>query len=257
MKARAQSLILEGRENAAETVREELFAEQPARRLYRTNKRDLLIQEFIAPQGSDGDRQENGKQQNSRLPLLRNRISSYLFEYLRGFHVSTHFVGEREGAEMLVKFAEPLPLLVKVFNAAEEWWPERFGPGATGRMELPVIEHYLVGSGGEPSWVNEYHLYAFNLLKPDEFKQVNRLASKVNAVLRGLSDRRDLFLSGVHLSFGRYNNQVIVTGELSNLTCRFDESSPTNRAGNAAHRPVEASPEEALERLYNRLKLNG
>lgn len=266
MKARAQSLILEGKEKAAELVRQELFAEQSARRLYTTNKRDLLIQEFIAPQGTEGDRKANGKTSASRLPILRNRISSYLFEYLRGFHVSTHFVGEREGAEMLVKYAEPLPLLVKVFNAAEEDWPERFGPGATGRMELPVIEHYLLASGGSPVWVNEYHLYAFNLLKPDEYRQVNRLASKVNAVLRGLSERRDLFLAGAQLSFGRFNNQVIVTGELSNLTCRFEDSPSSTRAGNAVQAlrapqgppaPIETASEEGLERLYNRLKLNG
>jgi phosphoribosylaminoimidazole-succinocarboxamide synthase len=257
MKARAQSLILEGKEIATETVRQELFAEQPARRLYKTNKRDLLIQEFIAPQGSDGDRSGNGKNKPSRLPTLRNRLSSYLFEYLRGFHVATHFVGEREGAEMLVKYAEPLPLQVKVFNAAEEGWTERFGPGATGRMEPPVVEHYLVASGGSPVWVNEYHLYAFNLLKPDEFRQVNRLASKVNAVLRGLSERRELFLAGVQLSFGRLNNQVIATGELSNLTCRFQEPASPNRAVNSAYKPMDASSEEGLERLFNRLKLNG
>jgi phosphoribosylaminoimidazole-succinocarboxamide synthase len=257
MKARAQSLTLAGTEIAAETVREDLFLEQPARRLYRTNKRDLLIQEFIAPQGTGGDRDAAAKPQGGRLPLLRNRISSYLFEYLKGFHVSTHFVGAREGTEMLVKFAEPLPLMVKIFNAAEEGWPERFGPGAAGRMELPVIEHYLLASGGPPVWVNEYHLYAFNLLKPDEFRQVNRLASKVNAVLRGLSDRRDLFLAGIQLSYGRYNDQVILTGELSNLTCRFEEPATAGRAANAAYKPVEASSEAGLERLYNRLKLNG
>jgi len=257
MKARAQSLTLAGKEETAETVREDLFAEQPARRLYRTNKRDLLIQEFIQPHGADGDRNGQSGSQGGRLPLLRNRISSYLFEYLKGFHVSTHFVGAREGVEMLVKFAEPIPLMVKVFNAAEENWPERFGPGATGRMELPVIEHYLVASGGPPVWVNEYHLYAFNLLKPDEFKQVNRLASKVNAVLRGLSDRRDLFLAGIQLSYGRYNNQVILTGELSNLTCRFEEQAAGARGSNGSSKPVDTSSEPGLERLYNRLKLNG
>lgn len=257
MKARAQSLTLAGKETSAETVREDLFTEQPARRLFRTNKRDLLIQEFIAPQGTNGDTDGSDRHQGGRLPLLRNRISSYLFEYLKGFHVATHFVGAREGTEMLVKFAEPLPLVVRVFNAAEERWVERFGPGARGRMDLPVIEHYLVASGGPPVWVNEYHLYAFNLLKPDEFRQVNRLASKVNAVLRGLSDRRDLFLADIQLSYGRYNDQVILTGELSNLTCRFEESSTGGRGGNGASTPVEASSEAELERLYNRLKLNG
>lgn len=256
MKARAQSLILEGKEHAAETVRQDIFLERPGHRLYKTNKHDLLIQEFVAPPGSDGDRDVT--MSHGRLPILRNRISSYLFEYLKGFHVATHFVGVRDGAEMLVKSAEPLPLLVKVFNAAEDDWPARFGPGAAGKIEPPVIEHYLVGSGDAPAWVNEYHLYAFNFLKPDEFKHINRLASKVNAVLRGLSERRDLFLAGLGLSFGRLNDQVIVTGELSNLTCRFEESHSTSRAAVIpGSRIEETDSEQGLERLYNRLKLNG
>jgi hypothetical protein len=76
-------------------------------------------------------------------------------------------------------------------------------------------------------------------------------------VLRGLSDRRELFLAGAQLTFGLYNNQVIVTGELSNLTCRFQESHAANRGEVPAYKPVETSTEEGLERLYSRLKLNG
>lgn len=252
MKAQAQSLILEGKENAAETVRKELIAEQPGRRIYRTNKRDFLIQEFVPPPPTNGDR----KNPNPALPILRNRISTYLFEYLKGFHVPTHYLKALEGPEMLVKSADPIPLIVRVFNLPEDDWQARFGVEAA-RLEFPVIEHHFPGSGGAPSWVNEYHLYAFNLVKPDEFRQVNRLASKVNAVLRGLCERRDLTLAKTSLTFGRYNDQVILTGELSNVTCSFLENPGPNRGGNGSYKPIDGSTEESLERLHGRLKLNG
>ncbi|HLF14436.1 MAG TPA: phosphoribosylaminoimidazolesuccinocarboxamide synthase [Bacteroidota bacterium] len=253
MKAQAQSLLLEGKENVAETVRKEIFAGQPGRNLYRTNKRDLLIQEFTMPVPSNG-KNRNGPA-DSR--VLRNEISSYLFEYLRGFHVPTHYVGPRPGAEMLVKFADPIPLIVRVFNVPEAGWSDRFGTAATERLEFPVIEHYLAGNGAALTWINEYHLYAFNLVKPEEFRQVNRLASKVNAVLRGLCERRELALGDTGMTFGRYNNQVILTGELSPVTCRFLEASPVNRKGNGTYTPVETGSDEAFGSLCARLKLNG
>lgn len=252
MKARALSLVQEGKEGAAETVREELLSEHPGRRIYRTNKRDFLIQELVAPP-VNGDK----KTPSPSLPVLRNRISAYLFEYLKGFHVPTHFLKALEGAEMLVKCTDPIPLVVRVYNVPEDDWQVRFGLEEASRMEFPVIEHYLPGSGNSATWVNEYHLYAFNLLKPEEFRQVNRLASKVNAVLRGLCDRRDLALAWAKLSFGRYNDQVILTGELSHLTCRFLEAPASHRGAGAAMKPVDSGTEEGLERLYGRLKLNG
>jgi phosphoribosylaminoimidazole-succinocarboxamide synthase len=253
MKARAQSLILEGKENVAETVRMEIFSEQPGRSLYRTNKRDLLIQEFTAPPSSNG-----GKKSDQINPgIIRNRISSYLFEYLKGFHIPTHFLDPRPGAEMLVKFTDAIPLVVRVYNVAEDDWSGRFGVGIAGRLEFPVIEHYLEGPGGSAAWVNEYHLYAFNVVRPEEFRQVNRLASKANAVLRGLCERRELALAGMTLTFGRYNNAVIVTGELSHLTCRFLDTSVKGRGVEGKFAAVETGSVEALERLYGRLKLNG
>ncbi len=253
MKAQAQSLLLESREGVAETVRGELLSAQPGRNLYRTNKRDLLIQEFVASAPSNG-RKKTGPRDPA---LIRNEISSYLFEYLKGFHVPTHYVGPRPGAEMLVKFTDPLPLVVRIFNVPDEGWTARFGIESAGRLEFPVIEHYFAAEGAAPSWINEYHLYAFNLVKPDEFRQINRLATKVNAVLRGLCERRELAIADIGLTFGRYNNQVIITGELSHVTCRFLDASGGNRRGNGAYTPVETGTDEAVESLCGRLKLNG
>lgn len=253
MKAQAQSLLLEGKESGAETIRGEIFATQPGRTLYRTNKRDLLIQEFTAPAPPNG-KKKGGPRDSA---VVRNEISTYLFEYLKGFHVTTHFLGSRPGPEMLVKSAEPVPLIVRIFNVAEDDWSERFGITANGLLEFPVIEHHLTGEGRTPALVNEYHLYALNLLKPDELKQMNRLTSKVNAVLRGLCERRELSPADLKLTFGRYNNQIILTGELSPSTIRFLDVSPANRKGNGAWMPVDTRTDEALEALCSRLKLNG
>lgn len=251
MKAQAQSLLEETRESITEPVKKEIFLEEPHRSLYRTSRRDLLIQEFVTP--GSAETKKKGKTRDTA--TLRNEISSYLFEYLKGFHVPTHYFSSKPGAEMLVKFAEQIPLIVRVYNRPDESWAARFGLPRHATLEFPVIEHYLTGRGDTPSWINEYHLYAFNILKPDEFRAINRLASKVNAVLRGLSERRGMVLGDVSLRFGRYNNQIIATDELSQLTCRFLEPSGSRRNGESAVVPVDTGSDEALEALCARLKL--
>jgi phosphoribosylaminoimidazole-succinocarboxamide synthase len=253
MKAQSRSLMTENKEGVVETVKTEILSESPDRKLYRTNKRDFLIQEFTPSAPPNGQRRAGPQPAGN----LRNQISSYLFEYLKGFHVPTHYASTRPGGEMLVKFAEPIPLIVRVYNIAEPEWPKKFGVELPARLEFPVIEHYLAGEKGALGWVNEYHLYGFGLVRPDEYRQINRLASKVNAVLRGLCERRELLLADARLTFGRFNNGIMLTGELSPSTCRFLDESGTNRRGNGSYTQVDTGTDEALERFCARLRLNG
>jgi len=251
MKAQAQSLLEESRESIAEAVKKEIFLEEPHRSLYRTNRRDFLIQELLTP----GTPEPKKKDKIRGQAVLRNEISTYLFEYLKGFHVPTHYQASRPGAEMLVKMADPIPLVVRVINRPDAQWAGRFGLPNEASLEFPVMEHYLVGKDGASTWINEYHLYAFNIVKPDEFRGINRLASKLNAVLRGLSERRGMVLAEVNLKFGRYNGQIIANDELSQRTCRFLESSRGARNGETSFVPVDTGSDQALEALFNRLKL--
>ena len=87
---------------------------------------------------------------------------------------------------------------------------KRFGSKGSATLEFPVIEHYYTGGRRGPQWINEYHAYAFNLLVPEEYKQINRMASKVNAVLRGLCDRRHLYVANLQLAFGKYFMEVML-----------------------------------------------
>jgi phosphoribosylaminoimidazole-succinocarboxamide synthase len=255
MKARMQTPpVLDG-ERIAEPVKKDLFVERRGKRLYRTNRRDLLIQVCtpISP--------ENGKKKGAGrdLSALRSEISSYLFEYLRGFHIPTHFVSARPGAEMLVKYVDDLPLSVKVYNTPDEELTGRLGLPAAGEdpaLEFPVIEHTLLRSDGTTTMVNEYHVYALNVATPEELKQINRISLKVNAVLRGLSDRRELALSDITLGFGRYNSQIVLTDELSPLTCTFVDVSGGTSAGKTSFKPGAPGSDSAIEGLCGRLKLN-
>jgi len=196
---------------------------------------------------------EEGKENQQKLCALRNAISTYLFEYLHGFHIPTHFVSKLSEMEMSVKKAEAISLIFKIYNTVNGQLTKRFGLREGVSIEFPIIEHYYIMNNRGSSWVNEYHIYGLGISTPEEFKQMNRIATKVNAVLRGLCDRRNLNLSEVNLTFGRFKGQALLCGELSPLTCHFLDASHDQKSKRDRFTLVQENAQEALMELADRL----
>ena len=229
----------------------ELFYEGRGKNLYHSEKPDLIIQEFKNGETAEGKKETRSKE----LSALRNKISSYLFKYLDGFHLPTHFVSKISETEMLVKRLEIIPLTIKIYNLASGTLTKRFGIKEGAILNFPVIEHYQKSGDRNATWVNEYHMYAFGIATPEELKQINRIASKVNAVLRGLCDRRQLMLADLQLEFGRYKGQVVLCDELSPFTCHFLDLSIENKSTRTRFFPEQDDLPDAYAALSDRLEL--
>src|SRR5258708_16951093 len=199
MKQPVQTLLETSASSVSRTAKGELICERNGKHLYQTDSPDLAIQEFSTNGNDEGKKRSKSRE----LDALRNEISAYLFEYLEGFHIPTHFVSMLSDIRMLVRRTETIPLEVRIYNYSGAALTKRFGMKEGVKLDFPVIEHYYWNSSQTPSWINEYHVYAFGITTAEEFKQVNRTAAKINAVLRGLCDRRQLLLADLRLEFGR------------------------------------------------------
>ncbi len=208
-----QSLVQEGKR--------ELFLEGHETNFFISPDSDYLIQEFI----SNG--QSNGKRTTKKkvMPTLRSSISGYLFEHLDGFHIPTHYVKRLSETEFMVRKLDMIPIHVRVYNYCVGSIPERFGLKEGTQLDFPIYEYYYRTPNQEATWVNEHHLYAMGIATPDECKQINRLSSKINAVLRALCLRRKLALVEMQLEFGRFKGQIYLGDDLSPRTCRFGDTS--------------------------------
>jgi phosphoribosylaminoimidazole-succinocarboxamide synthase len=253
MKLQTQSLLAEERAGKiAKSGKRELIGERRGKLLYRTETPDVLIQEFTGnPPGLSTAQPGRKRSRTKEVNALRNEISSYLFDYLEGFHIPTHFIGKVSDAEMLVRNVEPIPLVLKVHNVGREPML-RLGITTVPVLEFPIIEHYYQVAD-DKFWVNEFHAYALNIATPEEFKQINRLASKVNAVLRGLCDRRQLMCSHLQIEFGRYRGQILLIDELSPSTCNFLDLA--TQEGADRFRLDQDDAESALIALRHRLQV--
>lgn len=212
---------------------------------------DIAIQKFHSNGSSDAEKAASA----ASMDELRNRISSYLFEYLDGFHIPTHFIAKISANEMMIRKSDPIPLTVKVHNLINGGITKRLGLKESVNIELPIMEHYLRNGQRNGAWVNEHHVYALGIATPDEFKQINRIAAKANAILKSLCERRQLILADVQFEFGRSKAQILLSDELSPATCHFLDASAENRSKRDRFQMDQADAQSVITQLADRIML--
>jgi phosphoribosylaminoimidazole-succinocarboxamide synthase len=150
-----------------------------------------------------------------------NNISSQVFEYLESYNVMTHFVSQLNEKEMLVKKCESLPLRIVISNAVEKNLGKKFGISEGTLLPAPIVEYYYKNDKLKNPLVNESHMNALNLIGEEEVHFLGRTVVKVNAVLKSFFERRNMILSELTLSLGRYRGYLLVVDEISPDTCKF------------------------------------
>jgi len=191
-------------------------------------KPGMLIQHFKDSNAEEGQRKRAS--QNS-VAVLANEISTYLFGYLEGFRIPTHFVEKVSEADMLVHKLVMFPLEVQVHNVAAGSYARRFGLKEGLELSFPVIEHhYKKPDLGNPL-VNEFHIYSMGVATPEQLRAINRLASKANVVLRSFFERRGLKLVSFVLEFGLSGSQIMIGDEISPRTCVLSDLQSKAKTG--------------------------
>ncbi len=196
--------------------KKDLLFDGRTKKLYRSDKPDLLMQEFK-------DQIETRERQKGRIGergSVNNEISSYLFEYLEGFHLPTHFIRRVSPTEMAVKNTDVIQIEFLIRNAVSAQFAKRFGLKEGQDLPTPVIELYQVQDELHKQMMNDFHVFVLAMATPEELRIMNRIASKANAVLRSLFERRSLKLVEFTLQFGRHKGQLIICDEISPETFR-------------------------------------
>ncbi len=181
------------------------------------------------------------------------RFSEVLFRYLESYNIAHHFLGMTGEARMKVKRLDMLPFTVKVRNLASADLPLHFPVQEGQVLDSPVTEWLYKRPGEAPIPVNASHCLAFHLATEEELRAVDRLASKINAVLRSFFERRDIQLVEADLEFGRFQGQILLGDEISPDSCRLWDrrtrrkyDADSLRSGNAA---AEAAYRDVLEKV--------
>ena len=178
--------------------------------LYALPQDDILLTEFRPDLGVDGKKVFKIKER----PRIAAELQAFIFAYLETYQIPTHFFSQ-SGSELLVKRLNIIPVDVTVRNLVSRSFARRFKHfKPKQQLDFPIFEYYLKDESGG-FYVNDTHLYALQLLTPDEFKTINRLASKIDAVMKSFLERRGFTLVDLTMKFGKYKGVIMLGDEIS------------------------------------------
>lgn len=155
-------------------------------------------------------------------------INAFFFEYLREYHIPTAFTNLYSGNKLIFLKNTKFPFSVNILNTVDKRTSKIFNIKVGTRLTLPVYEYHY--GEGKNSLITESHLLAFDLCSVEELRIINRLCSKINAVLRSYFERRDFILSEFYCLFGKNDNKVLVINDFTPRSLKILPGTETNKA---------------------------
>jgi phosphoribosylaminoimidazole-succinocarboxamide synthase len=146
-------------------------------------------------------------------------LNSYFLEYLKGYNIPTAFVKLADKKILQYLKNTEFPFSVKVLNGADARTAKIFSVKPGSPLDLPVQEYHY--GEAKDSVVSESHLVSFNLCTYDELKMINRLCSKINAIIRSFFERRNASLVELTCKFGKFESKIYLLGDFSPVSLKI------------------------------------
>jgi len=147
------------------------------------------------------------------------RINMYFLDFLKKYHVpvaSIKLVDENK--IKYIKYSE-IEFTVKILNYVDKHMAKIFKKKENEILNLPVYEYHHGISNN--NLISESHLISFNLINFEQLKIINRICSKVNAVLSSYFERRGEFLGEMTCSFGEHRNKIYLVSDFTPLSLKI------------------------------------
>ena len=229
----------------------ELLYEGKAKKVFSTDDPELLIVSY-----KDDATAFNGLKRGtvSGKGVINNKMSNLLMHYLEKNGVPTHFVGQLNDRETLVRKVSIIPLEVIVRNLAAGSFSQRYGVEEGRPLARPTIEFCLKNDALGDPLINESHALALELANEEELKTIHALAFRINERLTAFWAECGITLVDFKLEFGRTaDGRVILADEISPDTCRLWDKKTGEKLDKDRFRRDLGGVEEAYAEVMSRL----
>ena len=186
--------------------------------------------------------------------VINNRMSNMLMQMLEQQGVPTHFVKELSDRDTLVKKVSIVPLEVIIRNISAGSFAKHYGVEEGIVFDEPTIEFsYKNDDLGDPL-LNRYHALALKLATKEEIDTIERMAFKVNDVLKAYFLKLNITLVDFKLEFGRLpDGTIVLADEISPDTCRFWDKDTGEKLDKDRFRRDLGGVEDAYNEVMRRL----
>ncbi len=153
---------------------------------------------------------------------LNNRISAYLFGYLKEKGIPSHFLTRIDDLHHTATKVTIVPLEVVVRNITTGSLCKRLGVDENLSLPSPLLEFYLKNDAlGDPI-VTEDHAVLFGWASPEDLTKMKKMALEINRLLQELFKQKGILLVDFKIEFGKTSSgELLLADEISPDTCRF------------------------------------
>jgi phosphoribosylaminoimidazole-succinocarboxamide synthase len=162
--------------------------------------------------------QKNKKITSKNLGEKTAALNSYFFEYIKEYNVPSAYLKKVNKKSIAFLKVEEFPFRIRIINTADTRTSKIFSIKVGSPLQLPVIEYHF-GNARE-SLITESHIISFNLCTYDELKLINRICSKLNAIIKSFFERRNVSLLELTCRFGRFEGKVLLIDDFSSLSIK-------------------------------------
>ena len=224
--------------------------EGKAKKLYETDNKDLLVQEF-KDDATAFDATKRGTIANKG--IINNKLSEKIFELLEKKGIPTHFVKRLSDRDMLVKKVEIVPIEVTMRNIVAGGMSRLLALEEGIILKEPVLEYHYKEDKLHDPLINDYHVKALGIATEKELETINKYSFTVNEVLKKFFDAKNLILVDFKLEFGRYKGKIILADEISPDTCRLWDKNTKEKLDKDRFRRDLGNVEEAYQEVLRRV----
>jgi len=156
-------------------------------------------------------------------------MTHYLFGFLEGKGIDTHYVKKLTDNQLLCKKVEIFPIEVVCRNIAAGSFCRRYGTEKGTKLTEPLVEFFVKDDAYHDPLITADAIIRLGLAKREDLDFLRSIALSVNYYLGELLKQRNLVLVDFKLEFGRTEKGTIVlSDELSPDTFRIWDSSATS-----------------------------
>jgi phosphoribosylaminoimidazole-succinocarboxamide synthase len=186
--------------------------------------------------------------------VVNNKVTNHLMQMLEKEGIPTHFVKELSDRDTVVKKVKIVPLEVIIRNISAGSFAKHYGVEEGIVFKAPTIEFsYKNDDLGDPL-LNRYHALALELATEEEIDLIEKMAFKVNDVLKAYFKSLNVDLVDFKLEFGKTSDGTIVLAdEISPDTCRFWDSTTGEKLDKDRFRRDLGGVEDAYKEILKRL----
>jgi len=228
----------------------EMIYEGKAKKLFTTEGKDVLIQEF-----KDDATAFNAQKKGTIIGkgVVNNKISAIIFKYLQKHGISTHFIKQLNERDMLIRTLEIIPIEVTIRNIVAGGMAKMLGLEEGIVLDEPVLEYHYKNDALNDPLINRYHIRALKLAVFKDLDKVKKLSFKINDLLKEFFSKRGLDLVDFKLEFGKYKSKIFLGDEISPDTCRLWEKKTGKKLDKDRFRRDLGEIEEAYREVLKRV----